>query len=50
MVSTERPPEIAHNDAPAPRWQLTIRTALAATPKTDGARLATQACESPWKP
>ena len=26
VVSTDRPPRIAHSDAPAPRWQLTIRS------------------------
>ena len=50
VVSTERPPEIAHSDAPAPRWQLTIRSPSAGLPSSSGTRRATQAWERPWKP
>ncbi len=50
VVSTERPPAIAHSDAPAPRWALTRRNPAASRPSNSGARRATQACERPWKP
>ena len=51
VVSTERPAAIAHREAPAPRWQLTMRVpASALTSRSSGARRATHPWESPWKP
>ena len=47
VVSRETPPSIAHSDAPAPRWQLTIRSSAASLRSSCGARLATHAWESP---
>ena len=41
---------IAHSDAPAPRWQLTIRAGRSHRAAARGARRATQPWESPWKP
>ncbi len=49
VVSQERPPSIAHSDAPAPKWQLTI-LAPAAPATSSGTRAATHEWESPWKP
>ena len=50
VVSTERPSSIAHSEAPAPRWALTIRSSPASRPSSSGTRRATQAWERPWKP
>ncbi len=50
VVSTDRPPETAHSDAPAPRWQLTSRSVPGSRPSTSAARRDAYAWDSPWKP
>ena len=51
VVSTERPPRVAHSDAPAPRWQLTTRRpGSSARSTSSAARRDAYACDSPWNP
>ena len=38
VVSTERPPATAASDAPAPRWQVTIRSSSTGRPTSSAAR------------
>ena len=40
VVSTERPSRTAHSDAPAPRWQVTTRSAAASRPSIAAPRRA----------
>ena len=47
VVSTDLPSRTAASEAPAPRWQLTIRDA---PPVISAARRDTYACDSPWNP
>ncbi len=47
VVSIEQPPTIAHSEAPAPRWQLTILRSRGSASSSWGARRATHAWESP---
>ena len=50
VVSTLRPLDTAHSDAPAPRWQVTTRSPSVGRPSSSAVRRAAYACESPWKP
>ena len=38
VVSTDRPPRMAARDAPAPRWQLTMRSSSTGRPRISAAR------------
>src|SRR5947207_9855062 len=50
VVSTERPPNTAASDAPAPRWQVTTLSPDCGRESISAARLAAYACEKPWNP
>ena len=50
VVSTDRPPRTAASDAPAPRWQVTIRRSAGGAPSSSAARREAYACDSPWNP
>ncbi len=50
VVSTDRPSRIAASDAPAPRWQVTIRSSSTGRPSISAARREAYACDRPWKP
>ena len=53
LVSTTRPPRMAAMLQPLPRWQVTIRDASDATPRSASmprAIPATYWCDVPWKP
>jgi hypothetical protein len=50
VVSTETPPLTAHSDAPAPRWQVTMRRSVTGRPTSSAARREAYRCERPWKP
>ena len=50
VVSTDFPSATAARDAPAPRWQVTIRMESTGCPLSSAARVEAYAWESPWKP
>ena len=50
VVSTDRPPAMAASDAPAPRWQVTMRSSSTGRPTMAAARRDAYACDRPWKP
>jgi hypothetical protein len=47
VVSTDLPPATAATEAPAPRWQLTMRSSSSGVLNSSDARRAAYACESP---
>jgi len=50
VVSTERPPDTAHREAPAPRWQVTVRSSSTGRPTSAAARREAHRWLRPWKP
>ena len=50
VVSTDRPSRTAASEAPAPRWQVTIRSGRRGAGEQLGGPRAAYAWERPWKP